>query len=98
MHAPRAWVKVTANSKPCPKNVLNVQHVMKIYQALPLLRFFTALLEGECLVPGYTVAGLKDSEDKTLRIESPPSGKLPWTTSMNCPLLSRRCLHKRNMA
>ena len=35
----RAWVKVTANSKPRPKNVINVQHVIKIYQALPLLRF-----------------------------------------------------------
>ena len=40
MYAPRgAWVKVTANSKPRPKNVINVQHVIKIYQALPLLRF-----------------------------------------------------------
>ena len=35
----RAWVKVTANSKPHPKKVINVQHVIKIYQALPLLRF-----------------------------------------------------------
>ena len=32
-------MKVTANSKPRPKNVINVQHVIKIYQALPLLRF-----------------------------------------------------------
>ena len=35
-----AWAISTTNRKPCPKNVIHVQHVIKIFQALPLLQPF----------------------------------------------------------
>ena len=35
-----AWTTSTANWKPCPKKIIRVQHVTKIFQALPLFQIF----------------------------------------------------------
>ena len=42
------WARSTANWKPYPRNVIDVQHVIKIYQTLPLLpgRHYYCALRG----------------------------------------------------